>query len=166
MSAGGTRTVDYIARRTAEGKSQREFIRCLKRFVAREVFKLIEESAASGVTARNRLRQRRRTLAIPISTVATAHGLYQRVRRREIGHRLDPDLVATYSRWLTDPRAVVQHLSLADIGASIAWDATFSGSRFSQPCVRSGGGVGTLVHELHGGRTGLPKGNAGNSSRV
>ncbi|MDI9980112.1 hypothetical protein [Rhodococcus sp. IEGM 1307] len=47
MSAGDTRTVDYIARRTAEGKSEREIIRCLKRFVAREVFKIIGESAAS-----------------------------------------------------------------------------------------------------------------------
>jgi len=31
-------TVDYVRRRTAEGKSKREIIRCLKRFVAREIF--------------------------------------------------------------------------------------------------------------------------------
>jgi len=31
-------TVDHIPRRTAEGKSEREIIRCLKRFVAREIF--------------------------------------------------------------------------------------------------------------------------------
>ncbi|WP_230990422.1 hypothetical protein [Rhodococcus oxybenzonivorans] len=50
-----------------------------------------------------RLRQRRRTLAIPITTVATALAVpYQRVRRLEIGQRLDADLAATYSRWLTD----------------------------------------------------------------
>ncbi|WP_241769551.1 MULTISPECIES: transposase [Rhodococcus] len=47
MSAGDTRTVDYIARLKAEGKSEREIIRCLKRFVAREVFKIIGESVAS-----------------------------------------------------------------------------------------------------------------------
>jgi hypothetical protein len=29
---------DYVRRRTAEGKSKREIIRCLKRFVAREIF--------------------------------------------------------------------------------------------------------------------------------
>jgi transposase len=31
-------TIDYVRRRTAEGKSKREIIRCLKRFVAREIF--------------------------------------------------------------------------------------------------------------------------------
>ena len=30
--------IDYVRRRTAEGKSKREIIRCLKRFVAREIF--------------------------------------------------------------------------------------------------------------------------------
>jgi hypothetical protein len=31
-------TLDYVRRRTAEGKSKPEIIRCLKRFVAREIF--------------------------------------------------------------------------------------------------------------------------------
>ncbi len=31
-------TTDYARRRTAEGKSKPEIIRCLKRFVVREVF--------------------------------------------------------------------------------------------------------------------------------
>ncbi|MGK7866338.1 transposase [Falsiroseomonas sp. E2-1-a20] len=31
-------TLDYVRRRTAEGKSKLEIIRCLKRFVAREIF--------------------------------------------------------------------------------------------------------------------------------
>ena len=31
-------TLDYVRCRTAEGKSKREIIRCLKRFVAREIF--------------------------------------------------------------------------------------------------------------------------------
>ena len=31
-------TITYVRRRTAEGKSKREIIRCLKRFVAREIF--------------------------------------------------------------------------------------------------------------------------------
>jgi hypothetical protein len=30
-------TLDYVKRRTAEGKSKPEIIRCLKRFVAREI---------------------------------------------------------------------------------------------------------------------------------
>jgi transposase len=33
-----TRTRDYSARRTAEGKSKQEIIRCLMRYIAREVY--------------------------------------------------------------------------------------------------------------------------------
>ena len=32
------RTRDYMARRVAEGLSKKDVIRCLKRFIAREVF--------------------------------------------------------------------------------------------------------------------------------
>lgn len=35
------RTRAYVARRTAEGKSKREIIRCLKRFVAREIYRTL-----------------------------------------------------------------------------------------------------------------------------
>ncbi|MCX3061350.1 transposase [Streptomyces beihaiensis] len=34
-------TIDYVARRTAEGRTKREIIRCLKRYVIREVYHLI-----------------------------------------------------------------------------------------------------------------------------
>jgi transposase len=36
-------TKDYMARRTTEGKSKKEIIRCLKRYVAREVFAVLGE---------------------------------------------------------------------------------------------------------------------------
>jgi transposase len=39
-----TRTRAYAERRTAEGKSKKEIIRCLKRYVAREVFPIINEA--------------------------------------------------------------------------------------------------------------------------
>jgi transposase len=32
---------EYVARRTAEGKSKREIIRCLKRYLAREVYRVL-----------------------------------------------------------------------------------------------------------------------------
>src|SRR5215217_3346983 len=35
------RTREYVARRTAEGKSRREILRCLKRYVAREVYRVL-----------------------------------------------------------------------------------------------------------------------------
>ncbi len=37
-------TIDYVERRTAEGLTKREIIRCLKRYVAREVYRLLPPS--------------------------------------------------------------------------------------------------------------------------
>jgi hypothetical protein len=36
-----TRTRDYMARRTEEGKTKCEIIRCLKRYVAREIYRAL-----------------------------------------------------------------------------------------------------------------------------
>ncbi|MFN2522603.1 MAG: IS110 family transposase, partial [Mycobacteriales bacterium] len=38
-------TRDYIARRQAEGKTKSEAIRCLKRYIAREVFNALPRTA-------------------------------------------------------------------------------------------------------------------------
>jgi len=35
------RTKEYVARRTAEGKTKREIMRCLKRYIAREVYRVL-----------------------------------------------------------------------------------------------------------------------------
>ena len=40
------RTQEYVARRTQEGKSKREIIRCLKRYVAREVYRVLVSCGA------------------------------------------------------------------------------------------------------------------------
>ena len=34
-------TVDYVARRTADGRTKREIIRCLKHFLAREIYQRV-----------------------------------------------------------------------------------------------------------------------------
>jgi transposase len=39
-------TIDYVIRRTKEGKSKREIIRCLKRYVAREIYRALTLEAA------------------------------------------------------------------------------------------------------------------------
>jgi transposase len=44
-------TIAYAQRRTAEGLSKREIIRCLKRYVAREVFRLLPAPAATPAEA-------------------------------------------------------------------------------------------------------------------
>ncbi len=40
------RTREYVARRTAEGKSKREILRCLKRYLAREVYRILTAQGA------------------------------------------------------------------------------------------------------------------------
>jgi transposase len=45
------RTKEYVARRTAEGKSKREIIRCLKRYVAREAYRVLISSSARSSPA-------------------------------------------------------------------------------------------------------------------
>lgn len=41
-------TIDYVTRRTAEGMSKREIIRCLKRYLARELFRLLPAPDAAA----------------------------------------------------------------------------------------------------------------------
>lgn len=44
-------TVDYVKRRTAEGRSKREIIRCLKRYVAREVYRALTDVQTEASSA-------------------------------------------------------------------------------------------------------------------
>ena len=41
-------TRDYVARRTVEGKTSREIKRCLARYVARDLYRLLESEAAAA----------------------------------------------------------------------------------------------------------------------
>jgi transposase len=44
-------THDYVARRTAEGKTKKEILRCLKRYVAREVFAVLPQPGEQPLVA-------------------------------------------------------------------------------------------------------------------
>ena len=46
------RTCEYVARRTAEGKNKREIIRCLKRYVAREAYRVLVPTADQAIEKR------------------------------------------------------------------------------------------------------------------
>ena len=43
------RTRNYVSRRTQEGLSKPEIIRCLKRYIAREIFKILQKLPSAGV---------------------------------------------------------------------------------------------------------------------
>ncbi|MEX1271320.1 MAG: hypothetical protein WEB55_02590 [Acidimicrobiia bacterium] len=56
MAHRDPRTIAYLERRTAEGLSKRDIIRCLKRYVAREVFTVVvapPEPAPTGPEIRS-----------------------------------------------------------------------------------------------------------------
>ena len=44
-------TIDYVGRRTGEGKTKAEIMRCLKRYVAREIFGLLRKDNAAALKA-------------------------------------------------------------------------------------------------------------------
>lgn len=52
MAHGDPRTIEYVQRRTAEGLSKRDIIRCLKRYIAREVFRVITDPPAAAPSGR------------------------------------------------------------------------------------------------------------------
>ena len=58
------RSIAYAARLTAEGKTRREILRCLKRHIAREVYKLITDppDVVHGADLRRQRTQRRLTI--------------------------------------------------------------------------------------------------------
>lgn len=50
------RTRAYLERRTAEGKGKKEIIRCLKRYVAREIYRELIAAAGQHATSGRRCR--------------------------------------------------------------------------------------------------------------
>ncbi len=66
-------TVAYVKRRRAEGKTDREIMRCIKRFIAREVFELLTNSYEVPNAAN--LKERRRALGLSLTAVKEAIGV-------------------------------------------------------------------------------------------
>lgn len=100
MSHRDPATLAYLDRRTKEGLSKRDILRCLKRYVAREVFQRLQHP--EPVADRTRLRARRQALDLPLR-VAAEH--FQRpinaIARVENGIVHDADLIRRYDEWLT-----------------------------------------------------------------
>lgn len=92
-------TKAYAARRTAEGKTKREIVRCLKRYVAREIYRLIVNPGA--VPAGADLRVVRVGAGLRLHHAATALGTtVVSISRLELGHAHDTGLAQRYERWL------------------------------------------------------------------
>jgi transposase len=82
----------YFARRRAEGLTDRDIMRCLKRHVANEIYGALNNPATDNPVGRE-LRAQRQRIGVPITVLAATLGVpYQRLRRLEIGTRADPEL--------------------------------------------------------------------------
>ncbi|TFC41944.1 transposase, partial [Cryobacterium sp. TMT2-10] len=62
------RTQDYVVKRTSEGKGEKEIMRCLKRYVAREIYRVLQNPRLGLLT--NDLRPRRLALHLTQTAVA------------------------------------------------------------------------------------------------
>jgi transposase len=94
------RTKTYAATRRAEGKTRREIIRCLKRYVAREIYQLLMQPPA--VPVGTDLRDTRTGAKLTLDDVATALGTWPiRISRLERGLDHNTDLAVRYQAWRT-----------------------------------------------------------------
>jgi transposase len=89
----------YAARRTAEGKTRREIIRCLKRHIAREIFAHLTRPQV--VPVGTTLRAERNAAKISLTTASTELGTYPlRISRLERGLDHDREFAEQYQAWL------------------------------------------------------------------
>lgn len=96
------RTRAYVARRTAEGKSSAEIMRCLKRFVAREIFNVITNPPEDLPTG-HEIRQRRLEAGITLTALANALEVAPtRISTFERGLTFSNDLAYRARDWLTE----------------------------------------------------------------
>jgi transposase len=95
------RTQAYASRRRAEGKTDREILRCLKRHIAREIYRLLAEPRP--VIAVHDLRPARLQLGLPMQAAADHLGVsLTTISRTERGIRPNHEFAATYRTWLRD----------------------------------------------------------------
>jgi len=93
------RTRDYVAKRTADGKSKKEIMRCLKRYVAREIYRVLQNPRPVPPT--NDLRPKRQIRHITLTTAAQQFNVWpSSVSRIERGKCRDQELINHYRDWL------------------------------------------------------------------
>jgi transposase len=94
-------TKAYVARRIAEGKSEREIVRCLKRYVAREVFRLLVEpkEVINGADLRQLRNQHGFTLTYVALALGTSTSKVSNIER-SIYH--DTAFTERYLEWLNE----------------------------------------------------------------
>ncbi len=95
------RTIEYAQRRRAEGKTRREIIRCLKRYIAREIYHLLTNPPPTP--SGTHLRCLRHNAKTTLAQAATAlHSHPNRLSQLERGIDHNHHLATQYQTWLTN----------------------------------------------------------------
>lgn len=98
MSNDG-RTRSYVAKRVGEGKTKREIIRCLKRYIANEVYRHV--TRPQEVPAIDDLRPLRQSKKITLQTIAEEFGVWpMKVSTIERGKSRDDEFASRYRKFL------------------------------------------------------------------
>ena len=99
-------TKAYAARKRGEGKSTKEIIRCLKRYIAREIYTILTKPKSVTIPDISDLRPTRQAAGITLETVATHLGTRSaRISDLERGTRHNPELEHNYRAWLKTQKA-------------------------------------------------------------
>ena len=92
-------TKDYVTRRQAEGKKRTEIIRCLKRHIAREIYRILTTPPPTPNCAK--LRSERRQAGITVTEAARAIRTHpSRISALELGRDHNHQLASRYQTWL------------------------------------------------------------------
>jgi transposase len=94
-------TKEYVAKRSSEGKTKKDILRCLKRSIAREVFHLITNP--QPVISGPELRHRRQELGLNLTEAALLLDCDpNRISRLERGITKDQKQAEEYQQWLNN----------------------------------------------------------------
>lgn len=97
----GQKTKDYVEKRKRDGKSKKEIIRCLKRYIVREVFRALRHPFEIKGPSWKDLRPARRALGVTLVEVRKALNVgFQRVSYAETGRLMNAQFLEEYNSWL------------------------------------------------------------------
>ena len=92
-------TKEYVTKRHAQGKKRTEIIRCLKRHIAPQIYRLLINPQPTPDCAR--LRRRRQQTHITATKTAQALGTHpSRISALELGRDHNHHLASRYHNWL------------------------------------------------------------------
>lgn len=95
------RTKDYVGKRKRDGKSKKEAIRCLKRYIAREAFRALRNPLEIKGPSWKDLRPARQALGITLVEAGKAPNVgFQRVSYAETGRLMNVRFLEEYDAWL------------------------------------------------------------------